>query len=251
MKHIYGENKVLFEDKIKYKENKNYYVFDLSNNLRNLMIKKISSIIKNYDHFNDSIKYIVLDNFNHVSDILQKNIKVFLEKFYVNSRFIILTKKLFSIDPSIRNNCFNIKIEYPNKYDKFLYFKYHFKKYNVSYNDFLLLKECEKYEIDDIHKIYFEKEIFYENIYYSILNEIINILTSNFDLNKIKLISMRIKELNLDITLIFTNLYKKYSTDKLLIKEISQYIYIIKNSYRDIIYIEALLVKLYQLINYG
>ena len=62
---------------------------------------------------------------------------------------------------------------------------------------------------------------------------------------------MRIKELNLDITLIFTNLYKKYSTDKLLIKEISHYIYIIKNSYRDIIYIEALLVKLYQLINYG
>lgn len=252
MKNLYGESKVLNEGKITYKENLNYFIFDFSNNLKNVMVKKIAYIIKNYDHFNETIKYIVIDNFNQVSDIIQKNIKVFLEKFYLNSRFIFLTNKLFSIDSSIRDNCFNIKLESPCKYDKYIYYKYHLKKENIKFNDFLLLKYCEKYDIDRLFKIYYE-DIFYIDVYDSILKEIIDMNKNVLDLTKVKSISMRIKELNLDVICIFTRLLDKTSSsiNKLLIKEISHHLYIIKNSYRDIIYIEALLVKIYQIINYG
>ena len=81
------------EDKIKYKENPKYYWFDFSNHLKHLMIKKISLIIKNYDHYSDIIKYIVIDNYNDIQDNIQKTIKVFMEKFTETSRFILITNK--------------------------------------------------------------------------------------------------------------------------------------------------------------
>jgi DNA polymerase III delta prime subunit len=219
------------------------------------MMKKIETIVKNYDHFNDTIKYIIIDNYNNVPDIIQKNIKVFIEKYSGSSRFILITNKLFSIDPSTRSSCFSIKINDPNKYDKFIYFKYLLKKYGVKYNSFLLFKYCEKYSMDHIARLYYNKELRYNNIYEKSIYNIYEIMNSEFNINEIKRISMNIKELNLDVVKLFTIFVKdnpySQSKNELLIKEIAHYNYIIKKAYRDIISIEALLIKIYHILNYG
>ena len=251
----FGKSKENNEDKIKYKENNNYYWFDFSNHMKHLMIKKIYSIIKNYDHYRDKIKYIVLDNYNDIQDNIQKTIKVFMEKYTETSRFILITKKLVSVDPSTRNNCFNIMINTPTKYDKYIYFKYKLDKHRVKYNDFLLLKKCEKYSIEHITKLYCFNIDYYEDIYSRVQKKISFILFEPFKLDEIKSLSMNIKELNLDITRLFKdffmhNVFSDFKS-KLIIKEIAHYNYIIKNSYRDIISIESLLVKLYYILNYG
>lgn len=249
----FGCSKNKNEDKLNYKENSFYFVFDFSNHLKNVMVKKINSIIKNYDHFQNRIKYIVIDNYNDIQDNIQKTIKVFMEKYTETSRFILITNKLFSIDGSSRNNCFNIMINKPNKYDKYIYFKFKLDQQEVKYNEFLLFKNCEKYYLDHISKIYYH-DIRYDDIYKKIFNKISFCLTNSFNLVDIKLISMEIKELNLDITRIFKDFFMKNcfnsNKNKLIIKEIAHYNYIIKKSYRDIISIEALLVKLYYILNY-
>lgn len=252
---LFGNYRVIVDDKITFKSNASYYIFDFSNHLRHIIMKKIESIIKTYDHFNRDIKYIIIDNYNNIPDILQKNIKVFIEKYYENARFILLTNKLFSIDPSVRGECFNIKIKSPNKNDKYIYFKYLFDKYDVKYNNFLLIKHCEKYNIDHISKLYYDDGIIYKNIYERINEKIHETMNTTFNLYGIKKISMNIKELNLDVSRVFSDFLKSspYSYDKcgLLIKEIADYNYIIKRAYRDIISIEALLIKIYHLLNYG
>ena len=253
MEDLFGSSKEIVDDKLVYKENLNYFVFDFSNHVKNNIIKKINLIIKNYDHFNETIKYIVIDNYNDISDILQKNIKVFIEKYHTTSRFIFITKKLFSIDASTRNSCLNIKLKYPNKYEKYIYFSYLLKRCEIKYNEFLLMKYCEKLHIDHINKIYYNGGDF-KNIYQKVDCEINSIINKSFNIEDIKKISMKIKELSLEIPSILSYFIKnnKYSESKqiLLIKEISHYNYIIKKSYRDIIPIEGLLVKIYYIINY-
>ena len=254
-KMLFGECRSVTEDKVSFKRNANYYIFDLSNHLKHIILKKIESIIKTYDHFNSSIKYIIIDNYNNIPGILQKNIKVFIEKYYGNSRFILITNKLFSIDASIRSSCFTIKINEPCKYDKYIYFKHLFNKYRIKYNNFLLLKNCEKYNIDQITKLYYDDNIVYQNIYEKTNEDIYNIMNKSFNIDCIKKLSMNIKELNLDVSEIFSTFVKNnpysYHKNELLIKEIAKYNYIIKKAYRDIISIEALLIKIYYILTYG
>ena len=118
-----------------------------------------------------------------------------------------------------------------------------------------MLKDCEKYDINRIFKIYYEDGISYTDIYERINNNIYTIMNSSFNINEIKKLSMNMKELNLNISDIFTTFFKnnKYSLSKneLLIKEITHYSYIIKKAYRDIIPIETLLIRIYYILNYG
>ena len=254
-KILFGEYRDIIEEKISFKESANYYIFDFSNHLKHLIIKKIESIIKTYDHFNGIIKYIIIDNYNNIPEILQKSIKVFIEKYSENSRFILITNKLFSIENSIRSSCFTIRINEPCKYDKYIYFKFLFNKYNIKYNQFLLLKKCEKYNIDHISKMYYDDTIIYRNIYEKTDDKIYQIMNNSFNINDMKKLSMNIKELNLNVSEIFSTFVKNnpysYRKNVLLIKEIAEYNYIIKRAYRDIISIEALLIKIYHILTYG
>ena len=208
---LFGNTRKIIEDKVSFKGNKKYYIFDFSNHLKHLSIKKINSIVKNYDHFNDTIKYIIIDNYNNIPDIIQKNMKVFLEKYSETSRFILITNKLFSIDPSIRSCCFSIKINEPNKYDKYIYFKYLLDKSNVKYSPFLLFKQCEKYGIEHLFRLYYDRDIKYENIYERTGRTVNDIMHLPFNINEIKKLSMNIKELKLGRYLVInSNLFRFY-----------------------------------------
>ena len=118
-----------------------------------------------------------------------------------------------------------------------------------------MLKNCEKYDINRIFKIYYEEDISYTDIYERINNYINTIMYCPFNINEIKKLSLNMKELNLDISNIFSTFFKNnnysLSKNKLLIKEITHYSYIIKKAYRDIIPIETLLIRIYYILNYG
>ena len=80
-------------------------------------------------------------------------------------------------------------------------------------------------------------------------------MNNSFNINDMKKLSMNIKELNLNVSEIFSTFVKNnpysYRKNVLLIKEIAEYNYIIKRAYRDIISIEALLIKIYHILTYG
>ena len=77
----------------------------------------------------------------------------------------------------------------------------------------------------------------------------------DFNLLNIKSLSSNIKEINLDLEeffkLLLDNLMEICNNDiiSLLIKEIAKYNHIIKQSYRDIIYIELILISIFRIIN--
>ena len=72
-------------------------------------------------------------------------------------------------------------------------------------------------------------------------------------IQKIKSLSCEIKEINIPIKQIFTSLVcsLSYNTEIMIkiIKIISEYEYNSHFSYRDIIYIESLIINLYKVIN--
>ena len=125
----------------------------------------------------------------------------------------------------------------------------------MKYNNFLLLKNCEKYNIEQLIRLFYDDKIVYKNIYEKINESIYSIINKPFNIDVIKKLSMNIKELNLDVSEIFSIFVKNnpysYNKNKLLIKEIAEYNYIIKKAYRDIISIEALLIRIYYILAYG
>ena len=81
------------------------------------------------------------------------------------------------------------------------------------------------------------------------------VIMKDFNLLNIKSLSSNIKEINLDLEeffkLLLDNLMEICNNDiiSLLIKEIAKYNHIIKQSYRDIIYIELILISIFRIIN--
>ena len=103
--------------------------------------------------------------------------------------------------------------------------------------------------------MYYDDTIIYRNIYEKTDDKIYQIMNNSFNINDMKKLSMNIKELNLNVSEIFSTFVKNnpysYRKNVLLIKEIAEYNYIIKRAYRDIISIEALLIKIYHILTYG
>lgn len=255
MRNIFGETKLCNRDKISFLENKNYYIFDLlkANNKYDIL-KLIKDITNKYDYYSNNRKYIILDNFNDTSQNIQNSIKVLIEKNSINARFILITKKYQSINKSLSANCLQLKIPNPTKYDKFIYLQDIFKN-KIRFNRYLLLEDCSKLDIEIImNKYLFDceyKDIYIENIY-----NFIEFLLSDLNISFLRDHIINVKNTDLKIDLFLNKLIDKLvpilSGLKMIIviKEISKYNYIINKSYRDIIPLEALFIRLYKIINY-
>lgn len=257
LNNLFGKCKIIQEDKVSFKENKYYYIFNLSNKTNAILcLTKIRKIINHYDHYNNNIKYIVLEDFNLVQKNIQDIIKSYIEHFFTTSRFIFITNNLPSIHKSILHSCLFIRIPLPTKYDKFIYFKSKLIKEKKDFNNFLLLKKCDMPFNSIMYDYFFSSTpLYYKNIYDESLENIFLLFNKPFNLNSIKNLSMRIKELNLNIERILSVFILKnhydLQTNHLLIKEISDYDNIFKHSYRDIISIDSLLINLFKIIRYG
>ena len=149
-----------------------------------------------------------------------------------------------------------IRVPLPTKYDKYIYLKDLFLRYDIEYNDFLLLIDCQKYDLDILIRIYYYG---YQSIdkLDDMVNNLNQIYKSKLNIQKIKDISCEIKNININIPELFHKyidqlIQSEQNINKIIviIKEIAEYNYIINISYRDIIPLESLLIKLYFHNNY-
>jgi len=196
------------------------------NNNDILCINEIKKIISTYDHYSNTCKYIVIDNFENIKISNQNILKILIEKSYKTTRFIIISDNLSKIIDPIKSRFIKIRISKKNIYDLEINCKWNKKNIDILNNDY------QKKMLDKLFYIY-----------------------KNFDIKDIKEYSLKIKEIDLDITLFLkdflNNLIKKYDSSVInrCIKEISNYQYLLQKSYIDIIYLESLFIRIYNIIN--
>jgi len=230
-----------------------YYYFDCKNIInKNEFIEYLKTLCKSID-YSEKHKYIILDSFEGVNYHIQNCLKVILEKSFIVSKFIIVSINMNFIIPALRSRCLNIGISEPKFYDKYIYLKSVFNNNNIIFNKSLLLLNCRKNTIEDIINKYLSNDK-YINIKSYYVDEIIEFLYKPFSLDNLRNLSQILKELDLseiiDYELIDRlQLIIKEKKLIMIIKEIAQYNHIIQKSYRDILFIESLLIRIYNIIN--
>ena len=198
-----------------YEMNKNYYYFNLKIiSQKKDLILYIKEIFQTFDHNN--YKYIIIDHFEELNKKYQNILKVIIEKGINNIKLFIITNKYNKIIHPIISRCFSIRIKAPIVDGKYFF------------NDLS------------------------SNIIDSITDDFIHIIHGNITLlnaEKIRKLSEKIKELNIPFNVFFKRIIEKNNREKIkILKYITEYEYLHLKSYRPLIYIEALILKLNELI---
>tara|TARA_Y100000389_G_C17456892_1_gene518723 strand:+ start:1223 stop:2014 length:792 start_codon:yes stop_codon:yes gene_type:complete len=227
--------------------NNNYYYFNcksIKNKIK--FISYFKEIINTYDHYNDNVKYIILDQFECINIFLQNSLKVILEKSSYTSKIIIITNDYNNMIQPIKSRGVNILLK-KNKYDKYIYLKTFLSEKKITCNDTLLFKDIvnnlsnhyiiNKYEVDDyydiLEDIYSKLKIFlYEKLNREKIKEIRKLVST-------------IQELDIDITMLIKRfIIETKDITKEIIEECLKIDYYIKNSYRSLIQIEELIISI-------
>ena len=180
--------------------NNHYYYFNckyIKN--KQSFLNYFKELINTYNHYNQHLKYIILDHYEGINKILQNSLKVILEKSTSTCKIIIVTNHYNNVIHPIKSRCISIKFR-NNKYDKYIFFKNYFTKNNTSFNDYLLLRDCFSKNFQMIKNKYEIKE--YSDINKEIYQQFINILyipISSDSIFEIRKLCSIIKELDIDI----------------------------------------------------
>ena len=136
-----------------------------------------------------------------------------------------------------------------------IYIFHIFDKRNINYNKDLLYLECIKTPLHKLHDMYIYGGTSFLDIEDDILKNIYTSFTKPINIKKIRKYSNFITELNINLSSFLRKLLEYIShrykniDNMQLIQIISEYDLLLKKSYRDIIYLESLFIKLYRLIN--
>jgi GTPase SAR1 family protein len=233
--------------------NNRYYYFDCSSILnKRAFLDYFKEIILTYDYYHLQSKYIILDNFEFVGELLQNSLKVMIEKAYYTCKIIILTNRFNKVVTPIKSRCISMRIPLVNHYDKYIYLKEYLLEKKIFFNDFLLLDKCKRC---DIHEIINESTITnYHNIETKIYQEMKKIIYWKVidceKIRKIRKLSSTSKELNITFSELLRKLVLECNVvDSNMIKECAENEYLLVNSYRSLIHIEHLLLNLNIMIN--
>jgi hypothetical protein len=200
---------------IYYESSDIYYSINCKNiNEKQDLINFIKEIISTYNHYSDSLNYIILYNFEYLDRKYNNILKVIIEKSYLTSRFILITNNL-----NINLKSHLLLITFP------LLRKYSNEKYDINY-------------IEPLDKI---------------INKILNIYETKFSIKLLRDISYKIKEMVIPtkkfLSYFMNELIKYYPKNMFEIVEIiSDYDKLFNHSFRDIIYYESLFIKIYKII---
>ena len=222
----------------------NYYIDCNTITNKNDFINFIKDVTIKKDH-NEINKYMVLDNYQSVNENIQNSLKVIIEKSYLTTKFIFITNNLSKVIKAVQSRFQAIRFPSLKTYDKYIYIK-------NNYNETITYDDCKNVSLKNL--IYYHDKKYDKLSYF--INKIKEILSSKMSfetIQKIKSLSCEIKEINIPIKQIFTSLVcsLSYNTEIMIkiIKIISEYEYNSHFSYRDIIYIESLIINLYKVIN--
>lgn len=232
----------------------NYYYFNLINiGDKKVLINHIKDIVRSKNHFLGKKHTIVFDHFECLNSYFQDLLKVIIEKASITTHFIIITNNFTNVNTAILSRCISIRIPTPTKYDKFFHIKGILDKKKIEYNEELLLIKCN----DTIEKIMIN------TVYNDNINNINNMISykvielffdPQLNIKKVKDYAYDINQLDIlkdfikNIINIILKVYKNINKE-LLIKETARYEHIINKSYRDIIYLESFIIRLYKIVN--
>ena len=255
--------KELLTENINYERSDYHYYFDLklvNNDLK--FIDFIKDIVKSYNHYTNKYNYIILDNFEHLSNLNQDRLRVIFEKSLNTSKIIIITSKLNKINNPLLSRFINIRIPLHNLTDKYIYFKELLNKnYYVISDDILfeILKKHSDLNYNFINILsYLKNNIINGDIYDEINLKYMNIINSKKDLTK-KITDMK-QLIYLSRSLIDINtFYRRFlsylldlniSNDKKtkLVRVFTENNILVDNSFKDLLYLEGLLVEIYWIL---
>jgi len=241
----------LFENKF-YHSNSYYYVINCSI----LTIEKINTIhmiIQSFYYYHQNYKYIILFNFEKTIQLIQQKLQIIIENSFRTSKFIIIVSSLNKIINELRSRFCCIGIKKLPKSDTYIYFK----NKNL-YNDKKLKYLCDNnYSFNEILYDFKNKDIIKK-----IIHEIFKIYQTftNKSHKKIKEISFKIKLLGIPNHILLQcflqeiiSFYKDIDFKKMceIIHLFGYYDSLLLKSYRDIIYLESLIIKLYKIIYFS
>jgi DNA polymerase III delta prime subunit len=255
--------KELLTENINYERSDFHYYFDLkliNNDLK--FIDFIKDIVKSYNHYTNKYNYIILDNFEYLSNLNQDRLRVIFEKSLNTSKIIIITSKLNKINNPLLSRFINIRIPLHNLTDKYIYFKELLNKnYYVISDDILynILKKHSDLNYNFINILsYLKNNIINGDIYDEINLKYMNIINSKKDLTK-KITDMK-QLIYLSRSLIDINtFYRRFitylldlniSNDKKseLVRVFTENNILVDNSFKDLLYLEGLLVEIYWIL---
>lgn len=238
LKELYGSSKPIQIQKNKMYTNTHYTYFDCHQIIdKQSFFGTIKDIVKSYNYYQQSYQLIILDHFECISVTYQNMFKVLLETSYETSRFIILTNRLNRIIEPVHSRCMLVRLKKPLKTDLQIYYQQ-----PITDTQTLSLKQLNK----QIH----QKEpiqIF--------TDELIDILHKPFSLETIKELSDKFQLLQIPFTEFLHNLLfklsKQYSTPTMmkLTSLFAFYQHKLRNSFRDILYLESIIISIYKILH--
>ena len=256
MNNIFNCKNIHVNEDLKYEYNDYYYYFNLINikySQKKLFTSTIESIINSYNFYTNQYNYIIFDNFNDINILFENYLKVIIENS-LTTKFIILTNKINKVIQPIRSRCLCIRLSEINIYDKEIYIHT------------LLKKNCmdrSKVKIHDL--LQFDNKAIKKNLEHDFINfdififkRILNFFDKPLNKNLIELkdLSYNIKNSLIDFSELCIKIIKHFSIQNItnekktfIVKEITEMNYLMINCYKDIIFIETLLLSLYKIIN--
>jgi len=252
---IKGKNTFVDGD-IKYEYNDYYYYFNVKGikyDVKNKFINIIKPIVNSFNYYTGLSNYIIIDNFDYINPIIENQLKVIIEKSSSTTKFIIVTSKYTKHLEAIKSRCINIRIPCPNIYDKEIIIKEFIKKEKITckIEDYLYLEV----DIDLIKKKILTNFKDPYNIFLEKINVIMKTkLTKNIE--TIKEIVYNFKNSVLNINILSKRILNFYLKENIpnskkikIVKKISDFNYLMVKCYKEIIFIEYLLIDLYNILN--
>jgi len=256
-------NKQLFCDNIYYDKSHIHYHFDLriiNNNIN--FIPFIKDIVKSCNYFFNNYNYIILDNFEYLSDINQNKLRVIFEKSVHTTKIIIITSKINNIIEPLKSRFSNFRIPKHYLFDKYIYFKKILLKNNLIINECILIDILKKHDDINYNIInifsYLKTGIINNDIYDEIIIKYMNIINSKHGIQK-KIIDMKqliyLSRSIIDINTFYRRFFKylldlNISNDKKynLITAFKDNDILVNKSFKDLLYLEGLLIEVYQIL---
>ena len=244
-------------DNVFFEYSNNHYYFDLKSvNNNDKLIPYLKKIINGYNYYTDSYNYIILDNYEYISETIQNKLKVLLEKSVNTCKVIIITNKYNKVIDPIKSRFFYIRIPKQNSIDKFLYFKKLFTRNSFTIDDDVLLQIINKHDDVNYNFInilsYIKCGRIQGDVYDELINKYMIIINSDksihnkiCDIKQILYLAKSVINVNVFMKRLLSHLLEqKYNNEQKIriVKEFTEYDIMINKSFRDLLCLEGLLI---------
>ena len=263
LNNIYNINNTfrteILYDNVHYEKSNIHFYFDMKLiHNDDKFINHLKKIINGYNYYTNTCNYIIFDNYESVSDIVQNKLRVLLEKSMKTSKIIIITQRYNQVIDPLKSRFLNIRVPLHKTYDKFLYFRELFIKHMFIIDDDILMNIIKKHDNIDFNLInilgYFKTKQINGDVYDEIIDKYICIIKSDknickkiTDIKQLLYLAKSVIDVNIFLRRLLSHLLKLDYDNKQkinIVKEFTEYDIMINKSFRDLLCLEGLLISI-------